>query len=808
MNDLRHALRALKRQPGFTAIAVTTIALGMAATTAIFSVVDAVVLRPLPYADPERVVVVTERWPTNPVVSLSVLNYPDVRDEATSYQSLAAFRNTTMNLTGGDEPVRVNAKMLTADVLEALGTTPVLGRGFRPEEDRAGGEPVAVLSYGLWQARFGGSPDVIARAIQLNGTPHTIVGVLPPDFRLFQAADVFVPMWPWLSTQPDDRGWHPGILGLGRLKPGVSIEQAQRELDRIGEHLAQAYPEANLNVRFAVTPARTLMTQNVRTALFVLLGAVGGVLLIACINVAGLLLARGLARRRELAVRTALGAGRAAVVRHVLAESLVIALLGGALGIFVARLALPALVHLVSDTLPRADMVGIDGRVMAFTMAVTLVTAIVFGLLPAFAATRVDVRDALTEGARGTTGGRWQRRARTWLVVAEIAVTVTLLVGAGLLARSFVRLQQVTPGFSTERLLLADLPLSPHTYTSDDARLVAVERLLERTEDLPGVTRAAVTTMLPLSGSGALIHFNIFGRPPQGPQEYVAVNYRVVSHGYFETMRIPHRSGRLLTPWDREGSPTVAVINEAMARQFFPGADPLGQRVALGTEPDPESVWMEIVGVVGDVLQAPDAVAKAELYAPYAQFPPHPALRPLYMNLSFAVRTEAAPGALVPSVRAVVREIDANQPIVNLRTMEDVAAKAVAQPRFRTTLLGIFATVALVLAGIGVYGLLAHGVVQRSNEFGVRLALGASPERVVRMVLREGLALAAIGIVLGLAGAALAVRVLASVLYEITPWDPLAWALAVFALAAAALLASWVPARRAVRVDPATALRV
>jgi putative ABC transport system permease protein len=805
---MRYPIRSLLRQPGFTFVAILTLALGIGANTAIFSVVDAVVLRPLPYPEADRVLVLMERAPKFPnPISLSVLNFPDVRNQAHSYGSVGVVRNVTMNLTGGEEPLRVNAKMITADVLTTLRVPPALGRNFTSQEDHAGAAPVAIISYGLWQSRFGGSRDVVGRALQLDGVPATIVGVLPAQFRLFQPADVYVPIWPWLSGQPQDRTWHPGLIGLARLKPGVTLNAAQRELDDISARLQKTYPDSNLDVRFVAMPALTLMVQGVRTALLVLLGAVSGVLLIACINVAGLLLARGLARKRELAVRAALGAGRAAIVRQVLLESLLLALAGGAAGIMLASFLVSALLDLVGTSLPRADAVAIDARVMVFTLVLSILTALLFGTLPALASTRVDIRDALAEGGRGAAGGRWQSRTRRILVVTEIALTVMLLVAAGLLMRSFVRLQQVSPGFTTEHLLVADIPLSPKTYAADQARTNAVEHLIERARSLPAASGAAVTTILPLSGSGSALHFNIQGRPPKSARDWILANFRAVSHSYFETMRIPIRRGRGFTPVDRQGAPTVVIVNAAFVRQFFPDVDPLGRRIALGTEFDGTLPWLEIVGVVGDVLQAPDADAKSEMYVPYEQYP-DPFFTRMYQNITLVVRSTAGTETLAPALRQIVREIDRNQPIVNVRTMDDVVAGAVAQPRFRTTLLALFAGIALVLAAVGIYGLLAHAVVQRQQEFGVRLALGASPGQVLRMVIGEALALAAIGLLAGLAAAFFAARLLASVLFAIKPSDPLTWMVAAGALALAAFVASWIPARRAVKVDPVWALRV
>ncbi|HET7618974.1 MAG TPA: ABC transporter permease [Vicinamibacterales bacterium] len=807
IHELRLACRALLKQPGFTAVAILTMALGIGANSAIFTVVDAVMLRPLPFADPDRVVVVTERLPQIPTASVSPLNYEDVRTQAKSFASIGAYRNTTFNLSGGGEPERVTGKMMSANVLPMLGIAPALGRTFTAKEDAAGGDAVTLISHGLWQRRFGGRTDVLGERLIVDGRPMTIVGVLPQGFTLFQPADLFVPIGPFLAAQPDDRSWHPGLLPIARLKDGVALAQARTELQALAERLARAYPDTSVTVGMTATPAQELQVQGVRTALLVLLGAVGGVLLIACINLAGLLLARGLSRRRDVAVRIALGAGRARIVLHLIVESLLIGAAGGVVGLMLAAFGVPLLLQIVGTTLPRADAVTVDLRVVAVTFALALITGIACGLVPALQSANVDLRDSLSEGGRtGASGSAWQHRARTALVIAEIAVTVVLTIGAALLIRSFARLQQVDAGFDAGRALAADLPLVSVAYEQDAARTAAVDRLLERAAALPGVRGAAVTTQLPMAGGGAAIHFNIKGRPPAAAANWSLAYYRAVSGGYFETMGIPIRRGRGLTNRDRQGSPPVIVINESMARQFFGAEDPLGKRMQLGALPDPAFPWMEVVGIVADVRQAPDAEAKSEMYVPYAQFP-DPVLRRLYMNVTLVVSAKGDPTSLITPVRAIVRDIDPNQPLANVRTLEDVRAAAVAQPKFRTLLLGLFAAMAVALAGIGVYGLLAHGVAQRRNEFGVRLALGASPADVQRLVLRQGITLAAIGIAIGLAASLPAVRALASVIFGVGLWDPVTWGAAVATLFAVAGLASWIPARRALRTDPVVALR-
>ena len=481
LREFRQAFRALVKQPGFTAIAVVTIALGVGVNSAIFSVVDAVMLRPLPFRDADRVVMINEHTPQFPLLSLSAENYRDVCRDARTLQACSAFRNTTMNLSLGTDPERVQAKMMSAGVLSMLGVSPEIGRAFTEQEDSAGGDAVAILSHYLWQARFGGTPSALGQRVLLDGRPYTVVGVLPASFRLFQKADVFLPIGAFIAAQPADRGWHPGIQPIARLKDGVSIDEAKTEVAGIAARLEKAYPETNHKTTMFVTRAQDVLIQGVRTALLVLLAAVAGVLLIACINVAGLLLARGLSRRRDVAVRIALGASRGRVVMHLLAESVLMSILGGAVGLLFAAFGVPVLLALVGPTLPRADTVAVDARVAAFTFALALATGIVFGLVPAFQTARVDVREALNEAGRSGIGGSvWQRRARATLVIVEIAVTVVLTIGAALLIRSFARLQNVSPGFDAAHALAADIPLSGTKYGNDEMRTAVVDRLIER----------------------------------------------------------------------------------------------------------------------------------------------------------------------------------------------------------------------------------------------------------------------------------------------------------------------------------------
>ena len=618
----------------------------------------------------------------------------------------------------------------------------------------------------------------LGQRLLLDNQPYTVIGVLPARFELFQPADLYVPFGPWAATLPEDRGWHPGIFPVARLRPGVSLDAARSELQGISLALEQEFPESNRNVRALVTPLQDQMVQNVRPALLLLLGAVALVLLIACANVANLLLARAVGRQKEMAIRTAVGAGRGRLVRQLVVESVVLSSVGAAVGLLVASWGVSLLTGPAVAGLPRAYLIGVEWPVAVFAMGLAVITGIVFGLVPALQATRVDLRESLNEDGRGSASGSVRhRQLRGALVVAEVGLALVLLVGAGLLLRSFAALTTVSPGFDAGNLLVVDLPLSPTAYQDDVTRSAMVERLTDRVRQLPGVRGAAITTMLPMNGGGATIHFNRAARPPRGPDDYIMAGYRAVTPGYLDTLGVPLRQGRLLDDRDRQGAPAVVVINESMARQFFPDVNPLGQRMQLGTEPSPDFPTMEIVGVVGDVKQSFETGAKAEMFVPYLQFP-DPILAGMYRNVSLVVRTTDDPTALAGSVRAAIREIDAAQPLVNLRTMERAMSNSVAQPRLQMVLLTLFAAIAAALAVVGVYGVMAYTVSQRAQEIGVRVAMGASPDAVVRLVVGQGLRLAAIGVALGLVGAVWVSQAMRGLLFNMNALDPLTFVVA------------------------------
>ena len=813
MRDLRYAIRVLFARPGFSAVAILTLALGIGANTAIFTVVNAVLLRPLPFRDPHQLVLLIERTSQFPTVTTSWQNYVDWRDQSRSFVAVAAVRSLTMTLTGQGEPDRLAAKMVTASLLPVLGVSPSIGRVFATDEDRAGAAGVVLVSDALWQSRFGARPDVIGRAMTLDNQPYTILGVLPPRFQLLQSADVLLPMGPWAATLPDDRGWHPGIFPLARLKPDVSLARAQAEMDVISDRLAKHYPEFNHGVGAEVKPLHDFAVQNVRQSLLVLVAAVGFVLLIACANVANLLLARAVGRQREIAIRSAIGASRLRIAGQLLMESVVLSVAGGGVGLLLAFWTVPLLTLLAGANSPGAGTITIDPAALAFTIGVSIATGLLFGLAPALQTTRVDVSSAINEGGRGAAAGAGHHRLRSLLVVAEMALATVLLVGAGLLTKSLLRLQDVSTGFNAAGVLVADAPLSPVKYATAAQRNALVDRLRERLRALPGVALAEVATAPPFSGNGSTIHFNIAGRPPKGPEEYITTGYRAVGEDYFRALGIPVVAGRAFSARDRDRSPAVAVVNETFVKRFFGAAakQALGARAQLGTTPSPTegpdgAPMMEIVGVVGDTKQAFESTLQPTLFVPYAQYPID-VLSGMYRNLSIVLKTAGDPAAVAGGLRAAMQRVDPDQPLVRVRTMEDAMAESVAQPRLRTMLLTLFSGVALLLSLIGVYGVMAYSVSERTHELGVRIALGASPADIRALVVGEGTRLALTGIAIGVVGALTASRALGALLFGVSATDPVTFVVAAASLAVAALAAAYAPARRASRIDPVVLLR-
>lgn len=801
--NLRFALRRLKNSPGFTIVAVLTLALGIGANTAMFSIVNGVLLRPLPYRDPQRLVLLAEHWPQFPRLHVSYLNYKDWRDQSHSFEAIGAVRNNQMTMTGSAEAERLPTQNVTANLFDLLGVKPEFGRSFSGADDKPGAPPVVLISHSLWERRFSSSRGVLNQAITLDNQSYSIIGVMPPQFEIIQqSADVFLPFEPWARTLPDDRAWHPGIFPIARLKPNVSVEQARSEIVVIAKRLEQKYPETNSNVTSLVDPMLEQIVQNVHTALWVLIGAVGVVLLIACANVANLLLVRATGRRREMAVCIALGARRADIIHQLLTESSMVAVAGGIVGLALAWASVPLLVRLAGSSLPRSNSVSIDPWVLGFTALIALIAGILFGMAPARHAWTIDLRETLNETNRGGSV-RAVLRTRAVLVVSEIALAMLLLVGAGLLFKSFARLSQVSPGFSTDHILIANIVRSPAAYSDRNVRLNFFDRLFEQVSALPGVRSVGAVSVLPVTGTGSSLHFNIQGRPPRSPAEYTISGYRVVSTGYLKTMGVPLISGRWIEDRDREGAPGAVVVNSSFVRTYFPNQSPLGQHIQLGATPSPDVPWMEIVGIVADVKQSLASESSSEMYLPYRQADQ---VLPV-TTLSLVVRTAGDPLALTQSLRSAVQNIDPSQPVTAIRSMDENIAQSISQPRFRTILLTVFAGIALVLAAVGIFGVMAYSVAQRTRELGLRMALGASRGRVLQLVLAHGVRLTLVGVGIGLVGTFLLTRYVSTLLFNVPAYDPMTLVSVVAALIVISVCACYLPARRATLVDPIVALR-
>jgi len=797
INDLRYAFRQLIKAPSFTAIAILTLALGIGACSAIFSVVNVVLLRPLDYPEPGRIVAIREtQLPQFPEFSVSPPNYLDWEKQTKSYEYLAAYGGANVNLTGEGEPERLVGVKATAHYFDAYGVKPVLGRMLLPEEDAQGKNHVVVLSYPFWQRVFGGGRDVVGRAIQLNGEPHTVVGVAPVGFGLTSKVDVWMPMaFKPDETANDARGGHY-INVVGRLKPGVTVAQARAELEVIAAQLARQYPDSNKGWGVFMMPLQDYSVRDVKPVLYTLLGAVGCVLLIACANLANLLLARATARHREISIRAALGASRARLVRQLLTESVVLSLCGGAAGLLLARWGLDALLALAPTSLPRITEIHLDSGVLLFSLALSVVTGLVFGIAPAWLAARADVNEALKQGTRGSTEGGARGRLRSALVVIEVTFALMLLGGAGLLARSFMQLAHVDPGFIPENATLLRLSLPQKKYAMPEQQTAFADALLDRVKALPGVQAAGITHSMPLVGDYVL-GFNIEGRPALDPSDLPSTNYYAITPDYFRAMGIRLIRGRGFTPQDDAKAPRVAIINETMARQHFPNEDPIGKRINITNGPD---TWRQIVGIVGDIKQyGVDKATSAQSYEPFAQVP--------FNSLNVVIRTSGSPAALLGAIRPAVYAVDKDQPIGAIRPLEEIVADSIARQRFAVTLLTVFSLVALVIAAVGIYGVMAYSVVQRTGEFGIRMALGAQQRDVLRLVLIQGGKLIGLGLIIGLAATLAASRAMGSMLFNTSAQDPLTLGTITVLLGAVALVACLLPANRATKVNPIEALR-
>jgi len=808
IQDLKYALRMLRKAPGFTAIAVITLALGIGANTAIFSVVNSVLMKPLPFPEPERLVAVSG-LNTRLSEKGRALSYPDVEDlqkQNSVVDHISAYTEATATITGAGEPLHVPSAVVSAETFSALEVMPVWGRNFAPGEDRPGNY-VVILNHEFWKKQFGGDPSAIGRAIALDGRSYTIIGVMPAGFTFPLDADT-PQVWTTLSatatsengdkTMPEERGAH-FLAGLARLKPGVTLAQANSELDALGQRLAKAYPDTNSNLTFRVEPALDALVGDLRPQFRILFGAVGLVLLIGCANVANLLLARATSRQREFAIRAALGAGRGRIVRQLLIESGILALAGGTLGLLIATWGSSFLERLAGNSIPRLAGASIDARVLAFTLLASMATAILFGIAPALQLSKIGISETLKEGSRGAGHSAYRKLMRNALVVAETTLAVILLSGAGLLIRSLVSLEHVNPGFDPHGVIAFTTELPDPRYPKAEMAEAFYRQLLERVRALPGVESASAVMPLPLSDAVIRTSFEIEGRPVAKADEPLA-HMRIASPDYFSVMRIPLVKGRVFTEADRADSPLVIVINKALADKHFPGEDPIGKHIKPGFSISGPSRLRKIVGVVGDVkhrgLGRPD---DPEAYLPEEQ-----------MGAGFmvgVVRTNAPTAGLLPMIREQVASLDKDIPVYDVKSMDDYVAASVAQPRLDSTLLGIFAGLALVLAMVGIYGVMSFSVEQRTNEIGIRMTLGAQRRDVLQLVLWQALVIGATGAVLGIAGALATSGLLKSLLFGVRPSDPATLAGVAILLVGCVLVACYIPARRAMRVDPMVALR-
>jgi putative ABC transport system permease protein len=797
IKDIRYGIRSLLKRPGFTVIALIALALGIGANTAIFSLVNAVVLQPLPYPEPERLV-----WVWGNVrnggnrSSVGPLDYRDYRSQNKTFEQFAVSGSIPLsaNLTGSGEPERLRTSVVSGNYFDAFGVRPALGRGFSLENERPGQDQVTVLTHAFWQKRFGGDPNIVNRTIILDGKPVEVIGVMGADVVLPQAADLWLPI-NFDADTPDMQYRIARFLrGVGRLKKGVTLDQAQADTDLIAAQLEQQYPDTNTGQSLRLVPLRDELLGGSQTTIFILFGAVGFVLLIACANVANLLLVRAAAREKEIALRTALGASRIRIARQMITESLLLAITGGALGALLATWGLEVLVNLSEGSIPPTANVKINATVLAFTFLISLVTGLLFGLAPALRAVKGNLIDSLKDGARGAGEGPMPNRTRNLLVVFESAIAVMLLIGAGLLVRSLIALQNVDPGFDANNVLTLRLDLPRQKYDTPEKTTNFFGELERRVAGLPGVEAVGFTGELPLSGLGSDLPFNVEGRPPVVANQGLGAEWRRVNKNIFSALRIPLLRGRNFTDQEVRQSAKVVIVSQQLVDSVFPNEEPLGKRLLLAIGPEP----FEIIGIVGDIRHGSLAVNPSPtMYTPTLA----------RGHVTLAIRTQGDPLSVVGSVRKEVQTLDRDQPIAEVRTMNDWVATSVATPRYRTTLLALFAALAMILAATGIYGVMSYSVAQRTHEIGVRMALGARQLDVLSMVVRQGMVLTLVGVALGLAGAFALTRVMSSLLFGVTEKDPVTFGVVAALLIAVAFLACFVPARRATKVDPLVALR-
>jgi putative ABC transport system permease protein len=810
--DLKHAFRTFRASPGFTATAVAAIALGIGCNTAIFSVVDAVLLKPLPYPDADRIVVLMNSSPQGNGPAASVPKYNVWRAQTQVLEDVAAYDTggPGLNLSGGDRPEQVKGIHVSYEFFRLFGAQPAVGRTFTPEEDRPRGGNVAVLSNGIWRRRFGSDPAIVGKALALGGESVTVVGVLDRKFAFDPQPDVYLPF----QADPDSTNQGHYFRVAARLKPGVTVGGAKAAMNLAAEQFRRRFPDSiGPRNSFTVEPMQQRMVRNVRTALYILLGAVGCVLLIACANVANLLLARAAGRARDIAIRCAIGAGRGRIIRELLTESMVLSILGGVAGLAIGALGVRALLAVNPGNIPRigedGSGVGLNWTVLGFTLLLSMVTGVVFGLVPALQASRADLNLALKESTSRSGSGLGQAKARGVLVVVEMALAIVLLAGAGLLIRTFSALHSVAPGFDPHNVLTMDTALTGSKYDQTAVIAETAKQALDRMEAIPGVEAAAATSYLPLEG-GLGLGFIIQGRPLTNGPSHGGAGWNYVTAHFFNVFHIPVVRGRVFTERDDAAAPPVVVINQAMAKQFWKNEDPIGQRLIIGSGmgPDFTQAPREIIGIVADARDAGlNNDPQPATFVPLSQVrDSYMKLNNRFMPLSWVARTRVEPYSLLPAIQRAFQQT-ADLPVAHVRTMDRIVIQSTSRDEFNTLVLGIFAGAAILLASIGLYGLMAYSVQQRTLEFGIRLALGASFPQVRNMVVRQAMILAAAGIALGLAAAYGLTRLMASLLFQVKPNDPAVFASVAAILAAVALLASYLPARRALRVDPVVALR-
>jgi predicted permease len=811
LQDLRFGLRMLRRNSGFTAVVVLTLALGIGANTAIFSVVDGVLFNPIPFPQPDRLVALHERTSLMPKASISYLNFLDWQRESRSFEGMAVWRAYDFTLTGSGEPERLRGKMVSANLFYVLGVRPILGRTFRADEDRLGAAPVAILGEGLWKRRFGHSGGIVGQSITLNGKAYIITGVIPSNFHLIRFDDsvfddVFVPIGQSDSPMQRNRAFHIGIEGVGRLASGVTIADARAEMDRISGSLAKAYPNDDAGVGANVVSMKEDVVGDLQPPLLILWGAVGVVLLIACVNAANLLLARSLGRTQEFAIRTAMGASRRRIMRQLLIESLLLTVAGGALGILLASWGTQSALNIFPSALPALSHVEISLRVLLAALGVSLITGVLFSLVPVLGVTKVNLQRELKEGGRWSTTGH--HRVQSIFVATEIGLAVVLLVAAGLLVRSFAAIWAVNPGFDPHGVLTFDTGLAPINTSDPEKARVALRELSDKVSTIPGVQAASVDlTALPFGEDDEFPFWPNNQPKPSAVLKWHFAVFFAVGRDYFQVMRIPLVRGRLFTQQDYNHSALpVLLVDQNLASSIFPGENPIGKRLAIGPQ------WSaEVVGVVGHVSEfGLDTEAKApvrsQMYLPYVQLPDF-FLRQAAQSTSVLVRSSVSPQGLVASIRREVGTINSDNVVYKVRTMDEMIAGSLAERRFAIVLLGIFAAVALALATIGIYGVVSYLVGQRTHEIGIRIALGAVQQDVLGMVLMQGGKMASLGVALGLAASFGLTRLMSSMLFGVSATDPLTFSAVVALLLGVALLACWIPARRAMRVDPMEALR-